>query len=137
MKKVLALLFVCLLLTSCGKKQESVPSENKQENTQQQNDEQSSLRYTKIKKLEDDTVIYTYNEDITFNGSNLKDLLLNDTIKIEDVVSGMSHIEEPGTESYMYIVEKDPAFYVMFCGTDNDKNIYIGTDFDETEQSCK
>ena len=133
MKKILGLLFVCLLLTSCGKKQE----ENQQNNQPQQNQSEHQESFTLVKTLDDGNKIFISNEDITYNNENLSEALSKNTIKYEDLVTNMGYVKNPENDSRMYIVEQDSPFYVMLCDTESNNNIYISNNFDETEQSCK
>ncbi len=132
MKKILGLLFVCLLLTSCGKKEE-----NQQNNQPQQNQIETQDNFKLVKKLEDGNKIFISNEDITYNNENLSEALSKNNIKYEDLVTDMGYVKDPEFESRMYIIEKDSPFYIMICNTESNKNIYISKDFDEAEQSCK
>ena len=133
MKKILGLLFVCLLLTSCGKKQE----ENQQNNQPQQNQSEHQESFTLVKTLDDGNKIFISNEDITYNNENLSEALSKNTIKYEDLVTNMGYVKNPENDSRMYIVEQDSPFYVMMCDTESNNNIYISNDFDKAEQSCK
>lgn len=133
MKKILGLLFVCLLLTSCGKKQE----ENQQNNQPQQNQSEHQENFTLVKTLDDGNKIFISNEDITYNNENLSEALSKNTIKYEDLVTNMGYVKNPDNDSRMYIVEQDSPFYVMLCDTESNNNIYISNDFDKAEQSCK
>ena len=133
MKKILGLLFVCLLLTSCGKKQE----ENQQNNQPQQNQSENQENFTLVKTLDDGNKIFISNEDITYNNENLSEALSKNTIKYEDLVTNMGYVKNPENDSRMYIVEQDSPFYVMMCDTESNNNIYISNDFDKAEQSCK
>ena len=134
MKKVFSLLIICLLLTSCGsKKDENVKA---QEDTKQQ-EKAASMGYSLIKK-ENDTNMYISDENINFNGVNVKDSLNSGALKIDDIVSNMSYVTLEDEKSNMYIIEQDEeSFYVMECDTDNNHNTYIGTDFDVVVESCK
>lgn len=133
MKKILGLLFVCLLLTSCGKKQE----ENQQNNQPQQNQSENQESFTLVKTLDDGNKIFISNEDITYNNENLSEALSKNTIKYEDIVTNMGYVKNPENDSRMYIVEQDSPFYVMLCDTESNNNIYISNDYDKAEQSCK
>jgi hypothetical protein len=133
MKKILGLLFVCLLLTSCGKKQE----ENQQNNQPQQNQSEHQENFTLVKTLDDGDKIFISNEDITYNNENLSEALSKNTIKFEDIVTNMGYVKNPENDSRMYIIEQDSPFYVMLCDTESNNNIYISNDFDKAEQSCK
>ena len=133
MKKILGLLFVCLLLTSCGKKQE----ENQQNNQPQQNQSEHQESFTLVKTLDDGNKIFISNEDITYNNENLSEALSKNTIKYEDLVTNMGYVKNPENDSRMYIVEQDSPFYVMLCDTESNNNIYISNDYDKAEQSCK
>ena len=133
MKKILGLLFVCLLLTSCGKKQE----ENQQNNQPQQNQSENQENFALVKTLDDGNKIFISNEDITYNNENLSEALSKNTIKYEDLVTNMGYVKNPENDSRMYIVEQDSPFYVMMCDTESNNNIYISNDFDKAEQSCK
>ena len=132
MKKTFSLLVICLLLTSCGNKQN-----NNQQNQENNQTEQKQEKGTFVTKTLDDYSIYTFNDSIMYNGDNLKEALQNKKYTIEEVVSNYGYTSTEDLKSNMYIVDVEPAFYVMFCGTEENTNIYISTDFDEAFNSCK
>ncbi len=134
MKKVFSLLVICLLLTSCGSKKEE--NTKVQEDTKQQ-ENATNMGYSLVKK-ENDTNMYISDENIKFNGTNVKDALSNDALKIDDIVSNMSYVTLEDDKSNMYIIEQEEeSFYVLECDKDNNHNTYIGTDFDVVIDSCK
>lgn len=134
MKKVFSLLVICLLLTSCGSKKEE---NNKPQEDVKQQENATSMGYSLVKK-ENDTSMYISDENINFNGTNVKDALNSGALKIDDIVSNMSYITLDDDKSNMYIIEQDEqSFYIMECDKDNNHNTYIGTDFDTVVDSCK
>ena len=134
MKKVFSLLVICLLLTSCGSKKED--NTKVQEDTKQQ-ENVTNMGYSLVKK-ENDTNMYISDENIKFNGTNVKDALSNGALKIDDIVSNMSYVTLEDDKSNMYIIEQEEeSFYVLECDKDNNHNTYIGTDFDVVIDSCK
>ncbi len=134
MKKVFSLLVICLLLTSCGSKKED--NTKVQEDTKQQ-ENATNMGYSLVKK-EDDKSMYISDENIRFNGVNVKNALNSGALKIDDIVSNMSYVTLDDDKSNMYIIEQDEeSFYVMECDKDNNHNTYIGTDFDVVVDSCK
>lgn len=135
MKKVFSLLVICLLLTSCGNKKEEIV--NKQEDVKQQ-ENATNMGYSLVKKEDDNKSMYISDENINFNGTNVKDALNSGALKIDDIVSNMSYVTLDDDKSNMYIIEQDEeSFYVMECDKDNNHNTYIGTDFDTVVDSCK
>ena len=82
--------------------------------------------------------MYISDENIRFNGANVKDALNSGTLTIDDIVSNMSYVTLDDDKSNMYIIEQDEeSFYVLECDKDNNHNTYIGTDFDAVVDSCK
>lgn len=135
MKKVFSLLVICLLLTSCGNKKEEIV--NKQEDVKQQ-ENATNMGYSLVKKEDDNKSMYISDENITFNGTNVKDALNSGALKIDDIVSNMSYVTLDDDKSNMYIIEQDEgSFYILECDKDNNHNTYIGTDFDTVVDSCK
>lgn len=135
MKKVFSLLVICLLLTSCGNKKEETV--NKQEDVKQQ-ENATNMGYSLVKKEDDNKSMYISDENITFNGTNVKDALNSGALKIDDIVSNMSYVTLDDDKSNMYIIEQDEgSFYILECDKDNNHNTYIGTDFDTVVDSCK
>ncbi len=135
MKKVFSLLVICLLLTSCGnKKEESV----KQPVDTKQQENVTNSGYSLIKKEDDSKNMYISDENIRFNGTNVKEALNSGALTIDDIVSNMSYVTLDDDKSNMYIIEQDEqSFYVLECDKDNNHNTYIGTDFDVVVDSCK
>ncbi len=135
MKKVFSLLVICLLLTSCGNKKEEIV--NKQEDVKQQ-ENATNMGYSLVKKEDDNKSMYISDENINFNGTNVKDALNSGALKIDDIVSNMSYVTLDDDKSNMYIIEQDEgSFYILECDKDNNHNTYIGTDFDTVVDSCK
>ena len=137
MKKVFSLLVICLLLTSCGSK-----NENKNENpTNTSNQEVREDGYYLVKKESDSKSILIANPEIKYNGTLVKDGLNNGALTIEDITDNMSFVTLEDEKSNMYIVDiedrGEQSFYVMLCDKSNNNNIYIGTDFDQVVDSCK
>lgn len=135
MKKVFSLLVICLLLTSCGSKKEE--NTKVQEDVKQQ-ENATNMGYSLVKKEDDNKSMYISDENINFNGTNVKDALNSGALKIDDIVSNMSYVTLEDEKSNMYIIEQDEeSFYIMECDKDNNHNTYIGTDFDTVVDSCK
>lgn len=130
MKKIFSLLVICLLLTSCNKKESETQTNNEQK-------QETATNTAKFVRKEDDTIsVYTFDDDIKYNDKNLKDALINEEIKIDDVVSSTQYVMPENSESAIFIIETDPAFYVMYCKTQNNNNIYIGSEFEKVSKAC-
>ena len=130
MKKIFSLLVICLLLTSCNKKESETQTNNEQK-------QETATNTAKFVRKEDDTIsVYTFDDDIKYNDKNLKDALINEEIKIDDVVSSTQYVMPENSESAIFIIETDPAFYVMYCKTQNNNNIYIGNEFEKVSKAC-
>ncbi len=141
LKKIFSLLVICLLLTSCGSKKEEQKPQNQEQTQQQEVQEDENVEEPKrvsnvIYKVDEQTSVYSFDDSIPYNGSTVKDVL-NTGTSIRDIVEGMAFTSSEDELSHMYIMETDPSFYVMFCGTDSNKNVYVSTNFYEAFEACK
>ncbi len=132
MKKILSLLLVCLLLTSCQNKakenENKVESNNQVENTETQNN---------VEQADDVYNVIMLSENVNYNGQNVKTLLDSGEVKLGDIVDGMGYNTYDDDHGYLYIIDGEESFYIMICNLDNNKNVYISTDYDEAEGACK